>query len=151
MTRPSVLQCRWVCYWQPLPCPDVKPAVVAEEWTSTWVSILILLPQFQVMSPSWIQWWVVLHCLQSPSCTRRRCTLQYSPAVVRPPLPCVLPSPHLMSHFLRLWCDAIGEQTPASCTPSGRSNHCATRGSCGQAGAIGIILLWYFSLPFCQY
>ena len=31
-------------------CPDVKPAVVAEEWTSSWESILILLSLLQVMS-----------------------------------------------------------------------------------------------------
>ena len=32
------------------------------------------------------------------------------------------------SHFLRLWCDAVGDRTPASRTASGRSNHYATRG-----------------------
>ncbi len=30
--------------------------------------------------------------------------------------------------FLRLWCDAVGDRTPASHTPSRRSNHYATRG-----------------------
>ncbi len=30
--------------------------------------------------------------------------------------------------FLRLWCDAVGDRTPASRTTSGRSNHYATQG-----------------------
>ncbi len=30
--------------------------------------------------------------------------------------------------FLCLWCDAVGNLTPASRTPRGHSNHCATRG-----------------------
>ncbi len=30
--------------------------------------------------------------------------------------------------FLCLWCDVVGNRTPASRTPSGRSNHCATQG-----------------------
>ena len=55
MTRLSVLQYCWVCYWRPLPCNDVKPAVVAEEWTSTWVSVPILLPQ-QLAVPH-VVWW----------------------------------------------------------------------------------------------
>ncbi len=29
---------------------------------------------------------------------------------------------------LRLWCDAVGDRTPASRTPNGHSNHYATRG-----------------------
>ena len=32
------------------------------------------------------------------------------------------------SHFLRLWCDAVGNRTLASRTPSGRSNHYSMRG-----------------------
>ncbi len=32
------------------------------------------------------------------------------------------------SHFSRLWCDAVGDRTPTSCTPSGRFNHYAMRG-----------------------
>ncbi len=36
----------------------------------------------------------------------------------------LMPSAKLRSanfHFLCLWCDAVGDRTPASCTPSGRS------------------------------
>ena len=43
----------------------------------------------------------------------------------------LMPSAKLRSiniSFLRLWCDAVGDRTPPSRTPSGRSNHCATRG-----------------------
>ncbi len=38
------------------------------------------------------------------------------------------------SQFLRLWCDAVRNRTPASRTPSGRSNHCATQGWSWRAG-----------------
>ena len=54
--------------------------MVAEVGTGTWVSILILLSLFQVMMPSWIQWWVGCHCSQSPSWTRRHCVLPCSSA-----------------------------------------------------------------------
>ncbi len=40
----------------------------------------------------------------------------------------------LMPSVLRLWCDAVGDRTPASRTPSGRSNHYATRGRFAQIG-----------------
>ncbi len=30
------------------------------------------------------------------------------------------------SQFLRLWCDAVWDRPPASCTPTGRSNHYAS-------------------------
>ncbi len=42
------------------------------------------------------------------------------------------------SHFLRLWCDTVGDRTPASRTPSGRSNHCATQGR--------LIRIWHSGL-----
>ncbi len=42
-----------------------------------------------------------------------------------------------ISHFLRLWCDAVGDQTPTSRTPSGRSNHYGTRGRGAGVGDIG--------------
>ncbi len=45
----------------------------------------------------------------------------------------LMPSAKLRSAnlpFLRLWYDAVGDRTPASRTPSGRSNHYATRGRC---------------------
>ncbi len=34
----------------------------------------------------------------------------------------------IQRHFSNFTCDAVGDRTPASRTPSGRSNHCATRG-----------------------
>ena len=43
----------------------------------------------------------------------------------------LMPSTKLRSAnlpFLSLWCDAFRDRTPASRTPSGGSNHCATRG-----------------------
>ncbi len=40
----------------------------------------------------------------------------------------LMPSPKLRSSNLHFWCDAVGDRTPASRTPSGRSNHYATRG-----------------------
>ncbi len=36
--------------------------------------------------------------------------------------------------LLRLWCDAVGDRTPTSRTPIGRSNHYATRGRCSAIG-----------------
>ncbi len=39
--------------------------------------------------------------------------------------------------FLRLWCDAVGDRTPAPRTPSGRSNHYATHGRSCSVGLRG--------------
>ena len=42
------------------------------------------------------------------------------------------PSP--LASCLHLWCNAVGDRTPASRTWSGRSNHCAARGRSGGVG-----------------
>ncbi len=34
------------------------------------------------------------------------------------------------------WAGAVGDRTPASRTPSGRSNHCATRGRSDDMGSM---------------
>ncbi len=49
------------------------------------------------------------------------------------------------SHFLRLWCDAVGDRSPASRTPSGRCNHCATQ---GRSNVIGYGFLFYLELYY---
>ncbi len=46
----------------------------------------------------------------------------------------LMPSPKLRSANLPFWCDAVGDRTLASHTPSGRSNHSATRGLFNLAG-----------------
>ncbi len=43
------------------------------------------------------------------------------------------------SQFLRLWCDAVGDRTPASHTPSGCSNHYSTRGQFENIGSRTLI------------
>ncbi len=52
----------------------------------------------------------------------------------------LMPSAKLRSAnlpFLRIWCDAVGDRTPASGTPSERSNHCATQGWWVKVGVSG--------------
>ncbi len=48
------------------------------------------------------------------------------------------------SNFLHVWCDAVGDRTPASHMSSGRSNHYATR------GWTSMLLTLYIKTTFCQ-
>ncbi len=50
--------------------------------------------------------------------------------------------------FLRLWCAAVGDRTPASRTPSGRSNHNTTRGRWAGVGIrqkhlVALLATWW--------
>ena len=77
--------------------------------------------------------WVPSHRFNSATCEQKGIT-QTIYTDSKPPsrMPnSLMPSAKLRNanlKFLLLWCDAVGDRTPSSCTRSGRSNHCATRG-----------------------